>query len=300
MNYLEKIFITGANGSIGRKLCRVLLNNRNNLLIVACCRDTEGFDSLLAYLGREKSDRISLCLSSHVTEFDFCDIDTVIHLAFARMKYGDTAIAASMNFSSLLFTRLKQFQIKRIINLSTQGIYGKYPEIRKEDTTPAPNTTYSMAKYGVECILQSLFSDSKTEIVNLRLDNVAQSQNLIIGLCRSVKSENLIKLVGGKQIFSYIDIDDAVNAIERVASFEGVCDWVYNVGIDCKRYTLIEIAGLVSEIAVLAGLPAPQIEIKEEDIQLFSGMDSKKFMDTFSWTPKIEIKEMIKRIFDSV
>lgn len=154
-----------------------------------------------------------------------------IHLAFARRMRPAEDIASSVQFAADVFHKLRECKVDRVINMSSQGIYGNTEQIRTEKTVPAPATQYTMAKYAAEILFNDILSCPHH--TSFRLDPVAQSQNVLKGLCRSAK-EGEIYLRGGKQVFSFLDVSDVPGAVAAMFNVSGEWDSVYNVGWNRK------------------------------------------------------------------
>jgi nucleoside-diphosphate-sugar epimerase len=218
-----------------------------------------------------------------------------VHLAFSRRMQPAKDIASSIAFAAAMFHKFKSLNIKRVINMSSQGVYGNTDAFRTEDTPPAPATQYTMAKYAAEVIFEDILNDCEKH-TSFRLDPVAQSQNVLQRLCKSAR-EGKISLKGGKQVFSFIDADDVPGAVLAMLESDGPWDTVYNVGWNRKRITLVELAGLVAEAAACYGYSRPLIELEEDDTALWAGMDSTKFMRKTGWSPSIELSDTISSMF---
>jgi nucleoside-diphosphate-sugar epimerase len=153
-----------------------------------------------------------------------------------------------------------------------------------------------MAKYASELLFNDILNCS--HYTNLRLDLVAQSQNVIKGLCKGAK-DGQINLKGGGQVFSFIDGEDVAAAVVAMMKTDGDWDCVYNVGKNQVRYTLIELAEIVAESAEKCGFKRPKIMLEESDLALWAGMDSTKFMKKTGWEPAIQLQETIIEILKS-
>lgn len=286
------ILITGANGFLGGKIAREIINNtKYNVLAVASSRE-----KVVEMEERENikcSDRIDFCSNE-----DFFRSDTIleniygaVHLAFSRRVRPASEIAGSLQFASRVFHRFAECRIDRVINMSSQGIYGGTENIRTENTPPAPETHYTMAKYAAEILFNDIMRDCG-HYTNMRLDLVTQSQNIIKVLCRQAK-EGQLHLKGGKQCFSFIDGKDAASAVVALLQTEGGWKREYNVGWNRRRYTLIELADIIADVAAACGYPKPEIILDKQDISLWAGMDSSRFMDETGWKPTIRLKQTI-------
>ena len=68
-------------------------------------------------------------------------------------------------------------------------------------------------------------------------------------------------------------------------------------GWDRCRYTLTEIADVVADVSEKFGYGRPEVILEKQDISLWSGMDSMRFMEHTGWKPEIELQIMIEKIF---
>lgn len=290
----EQILITGANGYLGGKLTKYIIENTEyDVVAVASCK--EKIRLMIESQGIDNR-RVSFLSNDDLTnaEVDLPDLYGAVHLAFARRNRPVEEIASSIDFANEVFCKLFSSNAKRIINVSSQGVYGNTEEVRKETTVPAPATAYTMAKYATEKILETCAGSSNIEYTNLRLDLVAQSQNVIIGLCKQA-IQGKICLRGGEQRFSFIDADDAVAAITAMLISHTGWSNIYNVGWNKVRYTLVELADIIADSAFECGLKRPEIVLDKQDIILWAGMDSSKFMTHTGWAPTIALKETVQK-----
>lgn len=298
---MKKILLTGSNGMLGGKLTSHLLNTTDCEIIAVTFTE----DMVREMIEREEitqRERVHFLSNDELLD-DKTALDNVygaVHLAFARRVFPAKDIASSIDFAAAVFRKLAQGGVERVINLSSQGVYGKTEEFRTESTPPAPETQYTMAKYAAEVLFDNYMKNSAVkDYTNLRLDLVVQSQNLIPSLCRQAK-EGKISLRGGEQRFSFIDADDAVRAIAAML-FSGA-DWesVYNVGWNRRRYTLTEAAEAVAAVSEQLGYGKPEISLDTQDISLWAGMDSSRFTVHTGWKPEITFEQMIERIFKTL
>lgn len=285
------ILLTGANGFLGGKITRKIIDSTEFDVIAVASTDEKAY----AMCERESvnKDRVHFLSSADFLkpETELRDVFGAVHLAFARRVRPAADIASSLVFASAVFHKLADSGIDRVINMSSQGVYGGTEEFRTEATAPAPENHYTMAKYASEVLFNDILKNCPHH-TNFRLDLVAQSQNIIKGLCKSAK-EGKINLKGGKQVFSFIDGEDAASAVVAMLTAEGEWDSVYNVGWNRKRVTLVELAELVADAAEKCGYPRPQIELTEADIALWAGMDSSRFVGKTGWKPAFPLSETL-------
>ena len=288
----DTVLITGSDGYLGGRISRRILDS-SDLKILGLTMSMDWAENMLHREGIGESERIRFMLNddflnSEGTDWPLC---SAIHLAFSRRMQPAEDIASSIVFAAKIFHKLVDTGIDRVIYMSSQGIYGNTEQIRTEETPPAPATQYTMAKYAAEVLFQDIMRNTEHHTA-LRLDPVAQSQNVLKGLCQSAK-EGFIHLKGGKQVFSFIDANDVLAAVTTMLETDGNWDSVYNVGWNQKRYTLTELAEMVAQAAECSGYERPRIELAEDDTALWAGMDSTKFMDRTGWKPRIELRDTL-------
>jgi nucleoside-diphosphate-sugar epimerase len=293
-----RILITGANGFLGGKIIKKLLTD-TDLEVIAVASSEEKISEMADREAIDNRSRIHF-----LSNEDFLKAETVledvcgaVHLAFARRVRPAAEIAASLDYAAAVFHKLADSGIDYCINMSSQGVYGSCPEFRTEDTAPAPESHYTMAKYASEILFNDILKD-RPHHTNLRLDLVTQSQNVVRGLCKSAK-EGTINLKGGKQIFSFIDGRDVAGAVVALLTSEGDWDGVYNVGWNKKRYTLPELAETIADAAEKTGLNRPVINLEENDTALFAGMDSSRFKAKTGWEPEVALIDSVAEMLQA-
>lgn len=288
------ILVTGANGFLGGKITRRILSD-TRFDVIAVASSEEKVQAMCEREGVAGNRFHFLANETFLKpETELRNVSGAVHLAFARRIRPAADIASSVTYAAAVFHKLAQSGIDHVINMSSQSVYGSTEEIRTEETVPAPETHYAMAKYAAEVLFNDILAGCPHH-TNIRLDLVAQSQNIIKGLCKSARAGE-ISLKGGKQVFSFIDGEDAAAAVVAMLQADG--DWapVYNVGWNQKRYTLVELAELVADTAQQCGLRRPEITLTAADIALWSGMDSSRFMEKTGWEPKISLPESIAKM----
>lgn len=284
----QYVLISGANGMLGKKITETIINDGNCCVLALVRNKTEFKDSeRIIYITYEEFYKNSLQNYS---------IKAVIHLAFARANKGNLALAQSVEMSSQFLKKIKEFGLDNIIYISSQSVYGTAQKNRIEDVTPEPSTTYAMAKYSVEKMMDILFLN-ECNYCCIRMDSVVQSQTLIYKLCEDAKKKGALEIIGGEQVFSYIDLSDAALAISRLVYTDKKWKKVYNVGIHKGGKTLLEIANMVKEISDEVDKKNVEIKVTNADLSNESGMDTTRFFELTGWKPSIDLYSMIKDIY---
>lgn len=295
---MEKILITGANGMLGGKIIKRLVDLLD-FSVIAVSSTEEKIQATIQRENIEHAGRIQFLANENLlmSNVDLSDVYGAVHLAFARRIRSAQDIAQSICYASAVFKKLSGTDISRVINLSSQGIYGNTEEYRTEETPPAPVNHYTMAKYATEIIFNMCFDNSGVrDYTSIRLDMVSQSQNLLPALCKQAIGGK-IQLKGGEQRFSFIDAEDAAEGIVSMLLSSPKWEKVYNMGWDRCRYTLTEIADVVADVSEKFGYGRPEVILEKQDISLWSGMDSMRFMEHTGWKPEIELQRTIEKIF---
>lgn len=298
---MKKIIITGANGFLGRKLIKKLVDEEKCSVVAVASSE----EKLLQSLAQEQVDNIKSV--DFISNDDFLsekslkykgDIYCLVHLAFSRRFRPPQEIASSIDYAYAVFNTANKLLIEKVVNISSQGIYGDYESFRTEDVPAQPKTSYTMAKYATELVFKACMSKSQVRnYSNLRLDCIAQTQKILISFCDQV-SKGFLHLVGGQQKFSFLDVNDAISAIVTMIFNENKWEFAYNVGINCQRYSLLDIADLFKEVVLKKYNKELKIEFDRQDINLYAGLDSTRFTKLTSWTPKYTLKDSIQSMLE--
>lgn len=166
-----KIAVTGANGFIGRNLCKELLykgwqvkgmirhTSKNDLPVGVEPVEIETIDQVIHW-----SDILS-------------KIDVVIHLA-ARVhiikEIEDNPIYEFRKINVLGTERLASASaragVRRMIFISSVGVHGEstHGNSFSEGDTPNPSNAYALSKWEAEQVLHKVTQDAELEIVVLR------------------------------------------------------------------------------------------------------------------------------------
>lgn len=299
---MKNIVITGADGNLGGRLVKRLADSTEyGVIAVGLIR--EALENMLEREQIVRRDKIRLMQTDDFFAADLKAMDAAgaVHLAFARAIFPNKDIASSLDFSLAAFRKIALSGVPNAVYVSSQSVYGDEQAFREVGMSPAPGSVYAMAKYAGEKLFESVYLNTpELQHTIIRLDLVAQSQRLIIGLCKAALTDHQINLKGGKQLFSYIDADDVPAALTALLLTDKPWKPIYNVGFHCQRYTLTEIAEIVREVAAEHGNPDVRIELTENDTELYAGMDTKAFMEDTGWKPEYPIREIVSRIYTSL
>ncbi len=297
-----KILLTGADGFLGSTILReafqessgkyrwaALVRNKNKLEEIANKYSFEVFD-----YNELKNGILNLG-----------NIDVLIHAAFARPYRGEAAIAESMSMTMDLFTRAAMHQIPRIINISSQSVYGSNSPPWKEEQKPMPNSIYGQAKLACELHLDSLTKiNPSLEAISLRLATLMgpepQPVDLVSKFIEQLLAGQKIEIWGGKQLYQRLDVRDAARAVLAAIEIpESNVSPVYNITasrpmniVELAEYCIngIKRAGkeCIDEIAMLPG--------DDESVHM---IDGSLFIESTGWFPRYSIEDTVNWILQN-
>ena len=298
---MKRIVVTGADGNLGGRLVKRLADE-TDYGVIAVSSFPERLPEMVERGKIVNNDKVSLYSSEEFFSADLSALQAegAVHLAFSRGIYPSGDIASSLDYSLAAFRKIADSGVQNAIYVSSQSVYGAFQDFRTPETEPSPSSVYAMAKYAGEKLFEAVYiGKEQLQHTILRLDLVAQSQRLIIGLCKSAMETGVLILKGGKQLFSYIDADDVPTALTALLLTDKQWRPVYNVGHDRERYTLTDVAKVVCEVAAEHGKEVT-IQLTEDDTALYAGMDTSAFLQDTGWLPCYSLKEIITRIYESL
>lgn len=294
---MRTVVITGAGGYLGTHLIQHLLE-KTDYVIVAMTSQLENLKKRY-----EDIPRVKCYANDYFWEHRMPveDADVLVHLAFARRFSPDHEIAESIVFSRYIFETVKHAGVPKLVYISSQGVYGNTPELRTVGKTMlSPAVIYTLAKYAGEQLLVSVFGEnSNTTVTAIRLDSIAGNQKMLPAFVQSSVEKHHISVVGGSQIFSFMDVRDAAGGLVALLGTPAK-KWkpIYNLGPYNRRYTIVQLAELTAEVAEKRGFGKVTVSLEKKDIVQFAGMDSSEFLKDTGWTPQYDMEAVISRLFD--
>lgn len=296
MSSKKTVLISGAGGFLANYLIKQLSND-HHYEILALTSNKEKLEKKFSNIKNMK------CISNIEWDNGLLNIDkvdTLIHCAFAT-ESDNGELAKSLEYTNKLFNYVKKLNIDSVINISSRSVYGNiYKPLWKESLMVAPNTSYGLAKYASELLLEATFAGSLTAFTNLRLASLIGPEidkRVVSKFVESAIKDHLITINGGKQVFSYLDVRDASDAILTLLSLaRNKWEKVYNVG-HFERNSIIEIAEIVANTAIRYFKDKVEIVINENDTVLDIGMDCEMFYRQCDWVPKYNMHDTVDELF---
>lgn len=300
-----KICCIGANGFIGRHLCRAL-QNMDGVAVVALARQFN-----VPFFTQ-------VCPDVELRPVDFRDTEAVAALAAEADVVVDlVASETPRNFprigSQQLFNAVRPhidlFEAlaaggspTRVVFISSGGtIYGDVDCDRVAETAPAsPTSGYSFSKYMTEEALRCSSRGGALSHTILRLSNpfgpgqvVKNDQGLIPAIMSAVAEDREFQVYGnGSAVRDYLFIADAVKAIVRtILSPEAATNQVINVGSG-HGASVLDVIALCEEF-LDRKLPL-RFRHVESSVISRSVLDVSKAERLLGWRPETSLRAGLK------
>lgn len=295
---MKNILITGAGGFLGSYLIEALIREQRYKILA--------FDLTSENLIKQFGKYQDICFFDENNwvnrSIPFGKLDSVIHLAFGRTNKGEQAITSGLNFTNDLFNLIIQNKVPSLMHISSQEVYGNLPPIlRKESVLVSPNSPYGMAKFAGEILTRNVGRYSNAGVTSLRLAGLLGKETnsrMVNKFVHNAIHGIPIKIVGGSQVLSQLDVRDAASAISALLKIP--CKlWkeCYNLGYP-RSYTIKEISKIIVEVAEQFVNHPIKIEVEESDIDINAEMDSSLFYQDTGWQPQHDMRAIVKSIFE--
>ena len=256
-----KIFITGGTGFIGKFTTELLSKTNHQLKVLV--RKTSNSSSLkklnVTIVEGDLKDKKSLLEGMK-------DCDSVINIAAHYTFWEpDNKIYSTVNIEGTrnVMECALESNIKKIIHISTAGIFGKpkeEPITEDSSVGPIQYSEYFRTKYEAEKIVWNLFKEKGLPVVVIYpLCVLGAGDTKASGrYIRDLINRKLPATVFKEGIFTYVSVKDVTQAIVNALEKENNIGEKYLVGN--TRYTWGEINKMISEIS---GVPLPKFNLPD-------------------------------------
>ena len=291
---MHNILITGANGALAGKLIKRFADLKYS--VIASTRNTNNIS--------EKNSDVQYINNNDIINTDILkNVDLIIHCAFPR-KSEPEILAEGLNFFASVIAKAKEMNVKSFINISSQDIYGNYREIPSvESSLVKPLNNYALTKYACEIIGCSYAKNSKTKLTNIRLGSLVGKEypeRVINKIIHNALETRKISVNNDKNVFGYLDIDDAAEGIFQFVQNSNSNDWqeIYNFGAKYEEQKNFEfIAKCIQELLQKHYFKI-DLEIKKaENADKLCYLNSNEFYRIAKYTPETPLKKSIEKIF---
>ncbi len=256
-----KIFITGGTGFIGRYTTELLSKSGHQLKLLI--RKT----SNTSVLSKTKFTKVEGDLSDRKSLLEgMKDCDSVINIAAHytfwepdKSVYSEVNIEGTRNVMECAL----ESGIKKIVHISTAGIYGKPmddPFTEESQIGPIHYSEYFRTKYEAEKIVWDLFKKKGLPVIVIYPVCVlgAGDKKASGRYINDLINRKLPATIFNKHIFTFVYVNDVAFAIANALEKENNIGEKYLVGN--YRCTWEEINKMISDVS---GVPLPKLKLPD-------------------------------------
>jgi len=310
-----RILLTGGAGFIGSHLADHYVAKGDQVTILD--NFSTGSQENIAHLAGRVTTIDGDIRNVDMVEKLTIDADLVLHMAAALgvntiLESPLESMSTNITGSEVVLNAAAKFN-KRIIIASTSEIYGKNPKqpLNEADdrVVGAPQKirwTYSDAKAIEEAMAFALHQEKKLPVTTVRLFNtVGPRQSGRYGMVvprfvlAALKNEALTIYGDGTQSRVFCHVDDAVQAIAKIAATDATIGEVFNVGgsgeVSIKELAERVIATTKSQSVITYTPYSDAYPAGFEDIQR-RVPDISKVKQAIGWAPTKDLEAIIKDI----
>lgn len=300
-----RFLITGATSMIGLALEKELLERGHEIVAVARRESDE-----LKALARQGCVQTILCemcdyksLSSFVAE----PVDVAVLLAWNGTRgqaRNDVELhRQNTEYNLSLLPELFKLKCKKVITAGSQAEYGPHSERITENSECRPNTEYGKAKLAFYKKAEELCAEHGVICIEPRFFSLYgpndYKDTLVSSTLRKMIAEEECQLTQGVQMWDYLYIDDACDALATLCERKDIPCGVYNFGsgdVRTLKDYILEMNEITGGNGILSfgAIPYPSTGM----VSLWP--DVSKLKEAINWTPKVKFGEGIKSILNSM
>lgn len=295
------IFITGANGFVGKHLQRELIS-RGFRVSVAVRSGLDWEEPRVARYIVDLSDKIKV--------FDIIQSlkpDYVIHLASEKNRNNDSEkfcklYDANVSMALNLINACRNLlNFKKFIFLGSSDEYGLGPRPYTESQYELPVSAYGLSKLAITKILLGLYHTESFPSVVLRASVIygpGQNDDMFVpSLIHSLLSEEDFPMTFGEQLRDFVYISDTVEAIIKTLSTdERVNGKVINIGlgVSCKVNHIAKLTAELIAPNALSRLKFGEVKYRPNEVMDYS-LNISLASELLEWNPQVDVEDGIRR-----
>lgn len=288
-----KVVVVGAGGFLGTAVLNQFAGSGIEVLAIS---------TQVERLRKEFGDMDNILFSGNINEIPE-GAEVLLNCAFPRMANGE-GLAEGMRYVGEVLHAAVKKNVGAVINISSQSVYGQRRSVAADEKAPLElESAYAVGKYASELLTESICGEVRhTNIRMASLIGLGMEQRVVNKMIRQVEKGESLMIRGGRQIFGYMDVRDAADALVNVCNCAGkgmLLDSVYNLGGEIS-HTLMDIVKCIIEVAEEMRYVPVEVTYEECNDLLNSSMISERFYKKFNWRPKISMKETVRFLFESL
>ena len=311
---MKDILVTGGAGFLGSYICEKLLKLGHKVTAI----DMASGEKVEHLMNNKNFNFIqdSVCDVS-LMKHQIKNKDMIFHLAAIAdpLKYVtnplnvmEVDLLAAIN----IFKIAQEFKVK-IIFSSTSEVFGRNKDVpwcETDDRVLGPTSVhrwcYSTSKAACEHFLFALHKQEGVTFIiyrffnvyGPRLDDLGHGRVIPIFLKQFLHQEDIAVHGDGKQTRTFIYVDDAVDAVIKLAFSKAAENEVFNIGRP-EEYTMYELAKFMKKVG---GFSSKIKFVKHEHVfgKGYEDIprripDTTKLKKFINWKPKVALEEGLRR-----
>ncbi|MCY3413290.1 MAG: NAD-dependent epimerase/dehydratase family protein [Candidatus Heimdallarchaeota archaeon] len=251
-------FVTGATGLVGSSIISKLLEFEVNIIALARPNSSDSKKQWLRDTGVKLIEGDLFDTESYKHFLGTCDI--VVHTAAAvRLNDEEATKKVNVEGTRIIVQTMKEFNISRIIHISTVGVYGTSNKVPiTEKFVPNPIGVYSQSKLEAENIL---LEDKQLNVTIFRppyiIGDLFWDRHVVPTLTKLLNHRILPRLWRKNPQFGFVHARDIASAIILASSNETTPSQIYNIQSFSLGYKeLLEYSKLILQRNIIK-IPLP-------------------------------------------
>lgn len=300
---MKYLYITGANGFLGRKIINFLSDKSWFNKIFLIVREKSIFpleDEVFSTLTYE--DFYSECYDTYSENNNIEKI--LLHLAFTRSSQSEDLMSSIRLLENVSEACLHN-KIKTIINVSSQSVYNPYrSNTADESDLPHPNSLYGIFKVYSESYLNLFSKKYSVKVIHLRLASLigaGLNNRITTRLLKDAYFDRKINISSYKEKFSYLTVEDAARMVCCIVNNTNIAlHTVYNIG-SFETYSLKNIAEIILNLFEKQKLLKPEVNIiNSTGPQYNNTLNLNRMMQDFNLENEISLEESLDEILQNL
>mgnify|MGYP000318291004 CR=1 FL=1 len=268
MTSLDRILITGGAGFIGSNFTHHILDQFEEIYVLdklTYAGDLSNLESIRDEISFVQAD----IRDSEVVSELYTEVNYVVNFAAAShvdrsIESGSPFVKNNVEGAYSLMENLREHDIKRFIQISTDEVYGSYESGEASEDDPLdPSSPYSASKASTDLFVNACWETYDLPITIVRPTNIygprQHTEKLIPKfISRAIQEEPLPLYGDGTNVRQWLYVHDFCNALQRI--LEDGRETVYNIAGPDRKSNLEVTRSILDRL----GKPHELIEFVED------------------------------------